>query len=233
MALFDQYARDYNELHTQAVKWSGFTPAYFHEYKCREMADYLKSQGVPDDQPLDLLNYGCGTGGSERYLRQYLPAASIYSVDISEESINVAREAHRHLENVVFEPLKGTVIPYEIKFDVIFVANVFHHIRRDQHLEILKHLKSRLKDGGWLFIFELNPLNPLTMLVAIREDYRFDKDAKLLAPGYAKRVLRKAGFVIQERRYTIFFPGFLSFLIPYERRLRRLPLGAHYYYVAK
>ncbi len=223
MALFDKFAKNYDEGHTKAVQLSGFEPSYFHEYKCREIADYLRSKGLLDKR-LKLLNYGCGTGNSEKFIKKYLPNASVYSVDVSEESVNVARIANQELSDVT--------IPFDIEFDVIFIANVFHHIRHETHVEILKTLHGKLKKDGLLFIFELNPLNPLTMWVAIQNDYKFDKDAKLLNPFYAKRILTKAGFTQQEIKFTIFFPQFMSFLIPYEKYLSKLPLGAHYYFTA-
>src|SRR5512141_2535222 len=106
MALFDKYAKTYDEGHAKAVKLSGFEPSYFHEYKCREIADYLKSKGLLDHK-ITLLNYGCGTGNSEKYIKKYLPLASVFSVDVSEESIKVARETNRDLTNVSFEPFDG------------------------------------------------------------------------------------------------------------------------------
>ncbi len=232
MALFDKFAHNYDDGHAKAVKMSGFEPAYFHEYKCREIAEYLKTKGQ-SEKSIRLLNYGCGTGNSEKYLRKYLPAASIYSTDISEKSIKKAREANSGLSDVTFEPFDGMKIPFPIEFDIVFIANVFHHIRHEKHVEILKMLHSKLKKDGILFIFELNPLNPLTMLVAIRNDYRFDKDAKLLNPFYTKRILQEAGFSEKQIRYTIFFPQILSPLIPYEKYLVKFPLGAHYYFVAR
>jgi SAM-dependent methyltransferase len=232
MALFDKYAKNYDEGHTKAVKMSGFEPAYFHEYKCREISAYLKSKGL-SDKKINLLNYGCGTGNSEKYLKKYLPNASVFSVDVSDESIKVAREANKDITDVTFESFDGNNIPFDKEFHVIFIANVFHHIRHEKHVDILSNLRKKLIKNGQLFIFELNPLNPLTMLVAIRNDYKFDKDAKLLTPFYAKRVLQQAGFADQKIKYTIFFPQFLSFLLPYEKYLNKLPIGAHYYYIAR
>lgn len=232
MALFDKFAKNYDEGHAEAVKMSGFEPAYFHEYKCREIADYLRSKGLLDKR-LKLLNYGCGTGSSEKYIKKYLPNASVYSIDVSEESIKVAREANKDLTDVTFEPFNGLTIPFDIEFDVIFIANVFHHIRHEKHVDILKTLHNKLRKDGLLFIFELNPLNPLTMWVAIQNDYKFDKDAKLLNPFYAKGILTKAGFCKREIRFTIFFPQFMLFLIPYEKYLSKLPIGAHYYFAAQ
>ena len=152
---------------------------------------------------------------------------------MSQESINVARDANKDLDDITFCCFDGLCIPFDVEFDIVFAAGVFHHIRREKHVDILKRLHNQLRKGGLLFIFELNPINPLTMLVAIRNDYRFDKDAKLLNPFYTKAILNKAGFIQPRIRYAIFFPHFLSFLIPFEKYLRKCPLGAHYYYIAK
>ena len=232
MALFDKFAKNYEEGHAKAVKMSGFEPAYFHEYKCREIAGCLRSKGLLGKR-FKLLNYGCGTGTGEKYIKQYVPHASLYSIDVSEESIKVARDANRDLTDVTFESFDGSTIPFDIEFDVIFIANVFHHIRYEKHIKILQGLKKKLVSGGLLFMFELNPINPLTMFVAINNDYKFDKDSKLLSPFYTRRILIDAGFSGNEIRYTIFFPQFLSFLIPFEKYLFKIPLGAHYFYVAE
>ena len=47
MSLFDQYALNYNEGHTRAVKSTGFAPDYFHEYKVREIEANLQARGWP------------------------------------------------------------------------------------------------------------------------------------------------------------------------------------------
>ena len=153
-------------------------------------------------------------------------------MDVSEESIKEARDANKVLDDITFSCFDGSCIPFDVEFDIVFAAGVFHHIKREMHVSILKHIHQKLTKGGLLFLFELNPLNPLTMLVAIKNDYRFDKDARLLSPYYSKTILAESGFSKNEVRYTIFFPKPLSFLISYEKYLGKIPLGAHYYYIA-
>ncbi|HWY80294.1 MAG TPA: class I SAM-dependent methyltransferase [Candidatus Sulfotelmatobacter sp.] len=232
MPVFDKYAENYDEGHVKAVAMSGFKPSYFHEYKLKEMVNFLKAEGYAD-KPLKLLDFGCGTGSSVKYIRKYLPKIAIWGTDVSTESIKVAKRNNRGVKNVTFAPFDGEHIPFKEKFDIIFIANVFHHIRRDKHDKVIKNIYKNLTKDGHLFIFELNPINPLTMLVAIKNDYRFDKDANLLNPFYAKKMLQEAGFIRNKVRYTIFIPRFISFLLPLEKYLYRVPLGAHYYYVAK
>lgn len=232
MSLFDQYAGNYNEGHARAVKSTGFTPSYFHEYKIREIAAKLRARKL-DGQKLALLNVGCGIGESEPYIRKYLPEVSVWGIDVSEKCVEVAREMHKDLRGVTYAPYDGEHIPFDVPFDVIFVANVFHHIRRERHMKTLGVLRQALKDNGVIFMFELNPLNPLTLWIAYRNDYKFDKDSKLLNPFYTGRIMAEAGFREIECNYTIFFPNYLSFLIPLEKYLSRLPIGAHYYYAGR
>jgi len=231
-AVFDKYANNYDEGHTKAVKVSGFLPSYFHEYKVIELFNYLKSIGKEKEKLL-LLNYGCGTGNSEKYLKKYFPNLIICSVDISEESIRVAKEENKDLNDVTFKQFDGLHIPFDFEFDIIFIANVFHHISRRQQIDSMKTLNNKLKAAGFLIMFELNPINPLTLWVAIQNDYKFDKDSKLLNPLYCRKLLNKSGFKKCMIRFTVFFPSFLSFLKRLEKYLYKLPIGAHYYYIAK
>ena len=232
MSLFDQYAHNYNEGHAKAVKSTGFEPAYFHEYKIKEIYNHLKSIGLTGRE-ITFLNVGCGIGESEPFIKRYLPDSRVYAIDVSAESIDVARETRKELSGVTYEAYDGENIPFDINFDVVFIANVFHHIRREKHLAMLRTIHDRLKEKGLIFLFELNPINPLTLWIAYQNDYKFDKDSKLLNPCYTGKLLAASGFRERRVRYTIFFPKHLSFLMPLEKHMKRLPLGAHYYYVAE
>ncbi len=229
MAEFDKYSSNYEALHSENIRISGFGPSYFDESKVREVYDFLKSLGR-ENSNLKFLNYGCGIGKSEIFIRKYFQKSEIYSIDVSRESINAAAERNKGLERVVFEVFGGDRIPFESKFDVIFAANVFHHIPFEKHLPILRDIAKKTADRGFMFLFEHNPLNPLTLRAV--KTCEFDKGAKLLNPFYAGRILSQAGFRWRELRFTIFFPKFLSSLIPLERKLRSFPLGAQYYYIA-
>ena len=232
MAVFDKFADNYDEGHVKAVALSGFKPSHFHEYKLKEVLKYLKEQGLADKK-LKFLDFGCGTGSSVKYIKKYLPKASVYGIDVSKEEIRVARVNCKNLKDVTFAPFDGSNIPFDVNFDVIFIANVFHHIRRDKHRETMKNIYSKLANSGHLFIFELNPLNPLTLFIMFKNDFKFDKDANALIPFYTRKLLSNVGFSDNKIVYTVFFPQFLSILMPFEKYLRWLPFGAHYYYIAK
>lgn len=229
--VFDKYADSYTTGLTNTLKISGFKPDYFHNYKAEVLFSYLKTKKLENKQ-INILDFGCGVGSSEPYLAKYLPQAKIFGCDISKESVNRAKQDNADIDNLTYGYFNGEKIPFRNKFDVIFVANVFHHIPRKNQQKTLNLLKSCLKKDGFLIIFEHNPYNPLTVLLALFTDYRYDVNTNLLAPFYMKKILKNAGFSKIERNYKIFFPGFAKAFIPYEKYLSKCPLGAHYYYIA-
>lgn len=232
MAVFDKYADNYDEGHVKAVSISGFKPDYFHEYKLKEVLQYLKKNKLTNKK-LKFLDFGCGIGISVKYIKKYLPNAFVYGVDVSKEEIRVAKNNSKALKNVKFSHFDGHNIPFNVKFDVIFVANVFHHIKRGQQQKVMKKIFERLAKNGYFFIFEHNPLNPLTQWIYYKNDYKFDKNSNLLSPMRTRKLLKNVGLSNSEVKFTIFFPRMFESLIKYEKYLLKVPFGAHYYFVAK
>jgi SAM-dependent methyltransferase len=179
------------------------------------------------------LDFGCGIGRSVAYFKKHLKRVSFYGIDVSEGEIKVAKANNKKFKNVEFSSFDGFSIPFKTKFDVIFVANVFHHIRRQDQGKVMKNIVQHLANNGYLFIFEHNPLNPLTQWIYYKNDFQFDKNSNLLTPFRTGKMLRNSGLFNNKLNFAIFFPHFLSFLIPFEKYLRWLPLGAHYFYIAK
>jgi SAM-dependent methyltransferase len=227
---FDKYAGNYDSILNEGIKLSGFSSGYFDEYKIREIYLLLREKGLAD-KPLRFLNFGCGIGKSERLINRYFSQVSIHSVDISEESISIARNNNKDLGNAVFSIFDGVNIPFSESYDVILIAGVLHHIPAEDHEVILRNLFRCLGARGSLFIFEHNPLNPLTRRVV--QNCELDINAVLLKPSYTGRLLLACGFKQRTLRYIVFFPFFLHLLIPLEKYLRKIPLGAQYYFIAE
>ena len=54
----------------------------------------------------------------------------------------------------MFKSFDGYQIPFEDRFDIIFAANVFHHIAHEEHPVVLKRIYQNHNENGFLFIFE-------------------------------------------------------------------------------
>ncbi|MCL1882591.1 MAG: methyltransferase domain-containing protein [Defluviitaleaceae bacterium] len=227
-AEFDKIANSYDDWHSELIKGSGYGREYFLEYKVREVFNVLQRQKF---MPRTILDFGCGVGDVVPFLKQYFPDARIYGTDISEESIAAAGAKDFH--DVTFAALGDGLEQFDVKFDLIFVAGVLHHIPKNEHLSILKMIESRMTNDSRIFIFELNPNNPATRHVFSKYEKPVDKNANLLQSRYVKKLLEDAGFNTSRSFYTIFFPHFLRAFLPLEKYLSFVPLGAHYYVFGK
>lgn len=225
---FDSFASQYRENHTDNIKQiSGVDSNYFSEYKVKEV---MQSEKNSNDNLV--LDFGCGDGNSATYFVKHLLPNSYYGIDISIDSIEVAKQ-HK-LERCYFQTFDGERIPFsDNTFDIVFMANVLHHINFDYHSSIISECYRVLKKSGRLYIFEHNHLNPITRKIV--KDCKFDIDAVLVPVNSIKKTIKEIGFRDFERRYTIFFPRRFLFklLVPFERILRWCPLGGQYYIKCK
>ena len=222
---FDAYAKDYRSIHTDNIKLSGADSFYFAEMKVKLLQQFEKNT------PLKILDVGCGDGTTEVYMNKYFPSWQITAIDISENSIEEAK--NKNVFNCDFKIYDGKQIPYPGEsFDIVFMAGILHHINFSLHNDLIKEINRVLKRGRRLYLFEHNPLNPLTTHLV--NTCAFDKDTELLKSNYTVRLLSENNLEINKKRFIIFFPrkGILSKLIFLEKYLQWLPLGGQYFIVA-
>lgn len=220
---FDEFAKDYRDTHDKSVEMSGADSDYFSEYKIIEL---LKHEDAA--KSLKILDFGCGDGNSSKYILKHFSNATIYGIDVSEESIAQANQ--KGLNNVIFKSFNGINIPFEDnEFDLVFTSMVFHHIEHRLHQGILKEIYRVLKVGGRFYNFEHNPNNPLTRKV-VRE-CPFDEDAVLLKPSYHKSIIANSDLNLVKLSYTLFLPRHKLFkpFLTIEKLLSWCPIGAQYY----
>ena len=157
---FDQFAGDYDAALNQGLKFSGETKEYFAENRVQWLRKRLGDLSVGGH----CLDYGCGTGTAAPYLVETLGLDRLTGVDLSEESLAVARKSCRS-PKASFQPL--------------------------------------------------NALDGL-------------KNAIVLFPGEARRLMRNAGFEVLDTDFLFVFPAALSVLRGLEPALCKLPLGGQY-----
>jgi len=224
-AEFDRFAEEYRFLHEKNIRTSGEAPGFFAEYKIKDIAKVISRSRLSTTPPT-ILDFGSGIGTSLPYLRKYFPKASLTCLDVSRKSLTIAESRFPGLS--AFIHFDGETIPFESNtFDVILAACVFHHIDHSVHNSLLKEIRRILKPGGSLFIFEHNPLNPLTLHAV--NSCEFDVNAHLIYGKQMHQRFTKAEFKNVHLRYRIFFPRILAWLRWLEPYLMWLPLGAQYY----
>ncbi|MDF1537105.1 MAG: class I SAM-dependent methyltransferase [bacterium] len=215
---FDEHAEKYDDLLMEKLAFFEGDDAYFASYKARIVRDLIRTE------PESILEFGCGTGRNITAMRELFPGARLAGCDISAKSLEVAAKRCPYAE---FFQLLSDEGPVPNRYDLIFVANVFHHIHPDKRSREAASMTRMLNGGGELFFFEHNPYNPVTRRIV--STCPLDKDAVLIRPGEASDLLGSAGLVVHRRSYTLFLPAALSFLRPLEHLLGWLPLGGQYF----
>lgn len=218
---FDQYIDQYRDNLDKALSLSGESSTFFAQYKADKLREWLPERVY---QAQKILDFGCGDGVMTNFVSQYFPNASVYGVDPSAKSVEVAQRSFKHINFSVNSEVEDT-LPFEPDtFDIIFAAGAFHHIAFDKHHKYLEELDRIIKPSGCIVLFELNPLNPLTTLTFKRNP--IDQYATMLTPWYAHKLAQRYGKATL--KFYCFFPKIFKFLRPTERFLTKLPLGALY-----
>ena len=217
---FDQYIEGYRSNCDRSLRLSGETSAYFAEYKAQKLAEWVPSLSAA----AKLLDFGCGDGMMTHYVKKNFPKAELFGVDSSPKSI---KEAQTNFDGITFSVNSEEHPQLDFKthfFDLIFSAGVFHHIPFKNHDSYLQELIRVLKPEGHLVIFELNPLNPLTVLIFKRNP--IDRHAKMMSPSYTKHLTQKYGK--SQLKFYCFYPKIFSWLRSTEPYLTKVPFGALY-----
>jgi SAM-dependent methyltransferase len=220
MSEFDQYVDDYKVMLDESLGLLGKS----NDYYLLQKINFLKN-ATQQINILSIMDFGCGLGGATCMLKNAFFETRVVGADISELSLEKAREHYASIEFGCTTD-KKFIDSCVGAFDIIYVANVFHHILPSDRNSVMESLKFMLREGGKVFLFEHNPLNPLTKWVVSR--CKFDKNAILLSPKESRFLFKKAGFKIVDTKYLIFFPYKLRCFSKFEIFLGWLPFGAQY-----
>lgn len=129
--------------------------------KVSEFAKHIKS--YTEKNNLKMLELGCGTGEYTKKVARLFPKSKIIGLDISEQTVSIAKMKCKENENVSFvvKSAYHSGFPKE-SFDVIFGFYVLHHL---SILKFRKEMFRILKSGGVAFFYEPNLINPAVYLI--------------------------------------------------------------------
>lgn len=182
----------------------------------------LKNWVFTNNGPYEILDFGCGIGALSGFLAKDFPSFQIYGYDISQKCLSVGKENNAGVKNVQFV----NNLPQGKKYDLIIVANVFHHIKPQERVDTLCFLKELLKTKGKIVIFEHNPFNPLTRFIV--KSCSFDSDAVLIWRHEFCKLTKTSGIEVAKKFYILFFPWAGRIFRRAEVLLKDVPLGAQY-----
>jgi len=217
---FDKYADTYDAELNQALAVTGEDKNYFALGRVRSLKQSLQQLG---EQPSSAIDYGCGLGHTSALLREIFNLNLVVGLDVSLRSLERARLQHES-DTCKFFAFHDYVPQANV--DMIYCNGVFHHIPVTERGSSLDYIRRCLRPGGLFALWENNPWNPGTRYVM--SQCSFDRDAIMISPLQAARLLREQGFQVIKIHYLFFFPRFLKLLRFLERYFSRVPLGAQY-----
>jgi len=128
------------------------TSVNLRHYKIME---FLVSAGLSRNSRV--LEIGCGIGTLTGLLSSYLRKGEILAVDISPESVEIARKRLSRTSNVRFMVSDMTDFDHTEVFDFIVLPDVLEHIPEDQHRRLFRTLADHMHDRSVILIHIPHP----------------------------------------------------------------------------
>ncbi|HEX4149062.1 MAG TPA: class I SAM-dependent methyltransferase, partial [Pirellulales bacterium] len=169
----------------------------------------------------------CGAGLFLRRLRHHSFAGRLQGCDVSAEMLAEAAKAWTSGPRPPLDHFLPPQLPYaDRQFDIVVASAVLHHVPPAEREPVYREIARVLAPGGRFYVFEHNPLNPLTQWVVRHTP--IDRHAILLHSGDVKRGMTRSGLARPRSRWLMFVPPRWQTLASLEHWLAWLPLGGQY-----
>lgn len=135
---------------------------YYDDNTSRKIDDYIYGNERIDKAwntikesvscpPKNILEIGCGIGQFSNRMSQHWTNSNILGVDISPESISIAKKVFSN-SSLAFE--EGNIYSFnrDVKYDLIVMIDVYEHIEVSRREIVYKTISKLLNDNGKVFM---------------------------------------------------------------------------------
>lgn len=134
-----------------------------------------------EEQPLHVLEIGCGCGAVLAYIKSLHPNAEVYGVELISEVAKIAV----HFGNVLCGDVEQMDYPWEEEFfDYIIMGDVLEHLSNPEL--VLRKLRKHLRTGGHILISMPNVKHYSVLLPLICQDIFPYSDSGILDRTHVK-----------------------------------------------
>jgi len=155
-----------------------------------------------------LLEIGSGTGNSSRLIKKYFHTKRIYSIDLDEKMVAIARKNNKD-DSISFEVQNASTLSFkDNSFDAIFDLGVIHHI--PDWKKCLLELRRVLKPKGQLIIEDLSIETFSTPFGRVMKKFLDHPYSSMYTEKEFVDYLKKIGFkIVVYKKYTPLIQYFL------------------------
>ena len=219
--VFDRHGSEYEQLVDRSIAFTGRSASFF----ARRKVDLLRRIQLERGQDLRgaaLLDVGCGTGTTDRYLVGQV--RTLHGVDVSEGMLAMARQ---NVPGAHYLSYDGATLPFDrATFDVVVAICALHHVPPAEQERFVAELNRVTRPGGLITIFEHNPINPLTRRAV--GGCELDVGVELLSVGKVKHLLGASGAEVVGCHYLLFTPFGGRLGASLDRWLSPIPIGGQH-----
>jgi len=156
-------------------------------YKTYQIPKYLQIE-LPTDKNSRILDIGCGFGQFLSRLNSQ-GYTNCLGIDLSDEAIKVCRDQKLNVKQI--NSIKDFANSVDEKFDFITMSHVLEHVEKNQVIELLSIIKTKLMKENGIFIVMVPNGQSNTLGYWMYEDFTH---YTLYTTGSLKYVLMNAGF---------------------------------------
>jgi 2-polyprenyl-3-methyl-5-hydroxy-6-metoxy-1,4-benzoquinol methylase len=197
------------------IKSSSYTsPQYIKRLKFifSAICQYAQSKNKPF-KDLEILEFGCGTGGITFPLASLGSHVTAFDIDPSAVSVISERIRKENLNNVIVTQADGHSFDDSKSCDLVIASEVLEHVAKPG--ELVQRIRARINQGSWLIVTIPNGYGP----------WQIKRRLSIIAPlrrnNWLRRIFAKKPYIAGQEHCQFYTrKRFLKMLSEFSFRLK-------------
>jgi len=169
-----------------------------------------------DKKAATILDVGCNTGRGGAMLKELMPSAKIYGLEVVEQRVDKIPEGI--FEELFYKSLMDMDKAYDGFFDYVVAGEVIEHIAPNEMEKFITTIYRILKPGGTVILTTPNP-NALLVKLGRTSVYDDPSHLSIMSSKVLEKKLAHAAFrnitVLGSGKVTRFLPEKFPYLFPF------------------
>ncbi len=193
---------------------------WYYQARARCLVRLVERFVAADKQPLEILDVGCGTGGTSSVLCRFGRVTGLEPSSIAIELLRQRAAPVRVVQGAVDDA--ATLLDADA-FDLATIMGVLYHQNVVDPGHALQQVARTLKPGGWLV------WNEAVYSILRREHDDFVETGRRFTPRQMKALLEQAGFSVHFSSHLLAWGFPVGMALGVLHRIRRRVAGSRAY----